>query len=144
MDTKTIYVKGALKSSYNHQEKDDNGNITGSTNVISIFTDGVQISDENKKELADFFQDFYKGKPAKWVPSWYKEKKDFIALKSTYNVPVKTEFDDKQMSFAQWVERGNIRGAIVTIKCNVKESAVYPNAMLVHTDGEPYDAFAEF
>ena len=141
-DATILYVKGALKSTYNHTEKDDNGNVKSSTNVISIFKDGA--TDGEGKDINKFFTDFYKGKNAKWIPEWFKGDKDFLTLKSAYNIPVKTEFDGRQMSFAEWVERGNIRGAKVTVKCNVKESSVYPNAMLVHEDGEPYDAFAEF
>ena len=141
-DTKVIYFKGVLKSTYNASEKDDNGNIIKSTNIISIYKDGA--TDGDGKDVGKFFADFYKDKNKKWIPDWFKSDKDFIALKSAYNVPVKTEWDNTQMSFAQWVERGNIRNAKVTIKCNIKESAIYPNAMLVHEDGEPYDAFAEF
>lgn len=145
-DTKTIYFKGTLKSTYNHEDKDDNGNVVKSSNIISVFSEDLEGFDADGKvfDVTDFFNTFYKGKTAKWVPDWYKEKKDFITLKSSYNVPVKVVTEDKQMSFAEWVERGEIRGAVVTIKCNVKESAIYPNAMLVHQVGEPYDAFAEF
>lgn len=136
-----IYIKGLLKSTYNHTDKDDNGNVAKSTNIITIFSDDAKIDD---KPALDFFKSFYDGKPSKWIPNWIKEDKDFIAVKSSYNIPVKLEEEDRQMSFAEWVERGNIRGASVTVKCNIKDSAVYPNAMLVHSEGEPYDAFAEF
>lgn len=141
-DTKTIYIKGVLKSTYNATEKDDNGNIKSSTNIISIFRDGATDGDD--KDINKFFTDFYKGKNAKWIPDWFKSDKDFLAIKSAYNIPVMTEWDNKQMSFAEWVDRGSIRGAKVIVKCNVKESAIYPNAMKVVEDGEPYDAFAEF
>lgn len=136
-----VYIKGLLKSTYNHADKDDNGNIIKSTNIITIFSDDATIED---KPAMEFFKSFYDGKPSKWIPNWIKEKKDFIAVKSAYNIPVMIEDEQKQMSFAEWVERGNIRGASVTVKCNIKDSAVYPNAMMVHTEGEPYDAFADF
>lgn len=141
-DATIIYLKGSLKSSYNATEKDDNGNIIKSTNIVSIYKDGA--TDGDGKKAIDFFTGFYKGKNQKWLPDWFKSDKDIIVVKSAYNIPVMTEWDKKQMSFAEWVERGNIRNAKVTIKCNVKESAIYPNAMMVHEDGEPYDAFAEF
>lgn len=141
-DTTTIKFEGTLKSSYNHTEKDDNGNVIKSTNVISLFNDGLTV--DGSSNVREFFDKFYDGKAKKWIPDWYKDNKDFIAVKSAYNVPVKIDDEDKQMSFAEWVERGNIRGAKVIVKCNVKESAIYPNAMLVLSEGEPYDAFAEF
>jgi hypothetical protein len=143
-DTRTIYVTGTLKSTYNHVDKDDNGNVTKSTNIITVFKDGAKIIENEKDiDINKFFDDFYKGKSAKWIPDWYKNGKDFISIKSGYNIPVKID-NEMQMSFAEWVERGNIRGAEVVIKCNVKESAIYPNAMLVKSEGEPYDAFANF
>lgn len=138
----TVKFEGLLKSSYTHTEKDDNGNVKSIKNTISLFKDGLIVDGSDK--VKEFLDGFYSGKAKKWVPEWYKNDNDFIVVKSAYNIPVKLEDEDKVMSFAEWVERGNIRGAKVTVKCNVKESAIYPNAMLVHIEGEPYDAFADF
>ena len=56
-DTQTIYIKGALKSSYNATEKDDNGNIKSSHNIITIFKEGATDGDD--KDINKFFDVFY-------------------------------------------------------------------------------------
>lgn len=141
-NNETIKFDGFLKSAYNHTDKDDNGNISKSTNIISIFR--KDLSCTASVPVEEFFDAFYEGKAKKWIPDWYKENKDFFTVKSSYNIPVMIDEEKKQMSFAEFVERGNIRDAHVVLKCNVKDSAIYPNALLVLEEGKPYDAFENF
>ena len=143
MDKKVIYFKGTLKSSFSADEKDDNGNVIGISNNINLFIDGLTVDGSDK--VGEFFAGIFKNTAKKYVPTWFKEDKDYCKFKSRYNIPVKVESEDKQLTFAQWVDRGEIRGASVTLKCNlVNGSVLYPSAMLVHEVGEVYDAFAEF
>lgn len=138
-----VYFKGTLKSSFSVDKKDDNGNVTGITNVVGLYRDGLTVDDSDK--IDEFFKGIFKNTAKKYIPDWYKDGKDFASFKSSYNIPVKIEEEDKQLSFAEWVERGEIRGALVTLKCNLRNgSVVYPSALLVHKIGEPYDAFADF
>ena len=138
----TIIIEGSLKSAFSHEEKNEDGSIVKVTHVLSVYRPGVKIDGSEKAN--EFFDGFYDGKPAKYVPSWHKEKKDAIVLKSAYNVPVKIEDSGERLSFDDFVERGLIRNASVQIKCNVKEQAIYPSAVKVITDGEEYDPFADF
>lgn len=143
MDKKVIYFKGTLKSSYSADDKDDNGNVIGIVNTVSLYRDGLTVDDSDKAN--EFFEGCFKNTTKKYQPNWWKEGKDACSFKSRYNVPVKIEDTEEQMTFAQWVDRGEIRGALVTLKCNlVNDSVIYPSAMLVHKVGEPYDAFADF
>lgn len=143
MDKKVIYFKGKLKSSFSADEKDDNGNVIGISNNINLFLEDLTVDGSDK--VGEFFAGIFKNTAKKYVPTWFKEDKDYCKFKSRYNIPVKIENEDKQMTFAQWVDRGEIRGAEVTLKCNlVNGSVLYPSAMLVHEVGEVYDAFAEF
>lgn len=143
MDKEIIYFKGTLKSSFTADKKDDNGNVTGISNVISLYRDGLTVDGSDKVD--DFFQGIFKNTAKKYIPSWFKEDKDSAIFKSSYNVPVMIEETEEQMSFAEWVNRGEIRGALVTLKCNIRNgSVIYPSAMKVHKLGEPYDAFADF
>lgn len=143
MDKKVIYFKGTLKSSYSADDKDDNGNVIGIVNTVSLYRDGLTVGDSDKVD--EFFEVCFKNTAKKYQPNWWKEDKDACSFKSRYNVPVKIEDEDEQMTFAQWVDRGEIRGALVTLKCNlVNDSVIYPSALLVHKVGEPYDAFADF
>lgn len=145
----TIKLVGRMRSAYNVQTKDDNGNVEKSTNIISLFRDGLVVdkgtmTTEGNEEVNDFFAELYKNTAKKWVPDWFKENKDFMQVKSGYNIPCMIKDDGVQMSFAEFVERGNIRDAKVIVKCNVKDSTLYPNAMMILEEGKPYDAFENF
>lgn len=144
----TIKFYGTLKSAYNAQEKDENGNVKKSTNIVSLFREGLKLEKDGKEitgeKLTEYFNKFYENTAKKWVPDWHKENKDFVSMKSGYNIPCMIEDEKKQMSFAEFVERGNIRDAEVIVKCNVKDSAFYPNAMMIVTEGKPYNAFENF
>lgn len=142
-DTKdTAIFEGVLKSAFTHTDKNEDGSVASCTHVLSVYRDGLLIDGSEKTQ--DFFDAFYNGKPAKYIPSWYKDGKDSITFKSAYNVPVKIEDSDERFSFDEFVGRGLIRGAKVQIKVNVKEQAIYPAAMKVLVDGEEYDPFADF
>lgn len=136
-----VIITGVLKSAFTNTRKNEDGQIIKETNVIMFSCEELRIDDN--MEVWKFFDDFYKGKPVKWVPKWYKDKSG-ITLKSEYNVPVMINETGERFSFEEFVKRGLIRGAIVKVKCNVKESAIYPSAIRVMEDGEEYDAFSDF
>ena len=140
----TTIFEGVLKSAFTHVEKNDDGTIVKSTHILSIFNDDDLRRDGfDHDEAWAFLDEFYSGKPAKYVPNWVKDKKDLV-FKSAYNVYVKIEDTDERLSFDEFVDRGLIRGAKVRLKCNVKDAAIYPSALLILEDGEEYDAFADF
>ena len=144
----TIKFHGTLKSAFNSENKNDNGNVVKSTNIINLYREGLQLEKDGETieglDLDTFFDDLFESVAKKWVPDWYKEEKDFISAKSTYNIPCMIDDEKKQMSFAEFVERGNIRDAKVILKCNLKNNAFYPNAMMILEEGTPYDAFEDF
>ena len=139
-EKKQIIIKGKLKSAFTHQKKNDDGAIISETNVLILFPEGQSI---DGSDFWGFFDEFFSGKGSKWVPNWYKEKSG-MNLKSEYNIPVMIVDTEERLTFTEFVERGLIRDAEVSIKCNVKESAVYPSAMKIIKDGSEYDAFADF
>jgi len=141
-DTTTTKFEGLLKSAFAHTEKDNNGNVVKVSNTINLFREDLKR--DGKDDVEQFYDDFYANTAKKWIPDWHKEKKDFVSFKSAYNIPCKIDGTGEQLSFAEFVDRGNIRGAKVILKCNVKDNAVYPSAMLVIEEGEPYDAFKDF
>ena len=146
----TAKITGVLKSAYNVEEKDENGSIKKCTNIVSLFQDGSSMETSNGMEFKDsdqvkeFFNDFYASTAKKWIPDWHKEEKDYMSFKSSFNIPCMIDPEKKQLSFAEFVERGNIRGAKVILKCNVKDNALYPSALLILEEGTPYDAFENF
>ena len=138
----TVIIAGVIKSAFTHVEKNDDGSIKSKTNVISLFADD-NLSIDGSPKIWEFFEGFYQGLAPKWIPNWFKERSG-ISLKSSYNIPVMIVDTGDRLSFEEFVERGLIRGASVQIKCNVKDSAIYPSAMKVIADGEEYDAFKDF
>lgn len=145
-EEKTTYViKGILKNSFVHIEKNEDGSFKGSTNVITLKKDVF-----NDADLVSVLNKIYEHTADKWIPSWFKDMSR-MTLKSSYNIPVKIMPDAKAedgeqgvLTFEQFVKRGYIEDAFVEIKCNVKDSALYPSAMKVLKDGREYDPFADF
>lgn len=104
------------------------------------------VISSNDKNLWKLFDDIYATAQKRWVPEWYKnrDEKNLIVLKSAYEIPFLINATGERLSMDDFIERDLIRGAEVKIKCNVKESCIYPSAVKVFTDGEAYDAFADF
>lgn len=103
----------------------------------------ISSSDDTLWKLLD---EIYKKAQKRWIPEWYKNRddKNLIVLKSAYDIPFMIEATGEKLSTEDFITRDLIRGAEVKIKCNVKESCLYPSAVKVFTDGEAYDAFADF
>ena len=141
----TVKISGKLLSAYTHQESDEKTGEVKQTNILSISTDGVNIDGAKGEKFWAFFDALYDGVKPKWIPEWYKDRsKGKVTFKSRYNIAVKIDDTDDRMSFAQFVERGLIRNADVTLKLNVKDNTLYPSALLINEDGEIYDAFENF
>ena len=104
------------------------------------------VISSNDQKLWKLFNEIYEKAQKRWVPEWYKnrDEKNLIVLKSAYEIPFLIEETGERLSMDDFIERDLIRGAEVKIKCNVKESCIYPSAVKVFTDGEAYDAFADF
>lgn len=141
----TVKITGKLLSAYTHQESDEKTGEVKQTNIISMSTDGIDIDGAKGEKFWSFFDGLYDGVKPKWIPDWYKDRsKGKVTFKSRYNIAVKIDDTDERMSFAQFVERGLIRNADVTLKLNVKDNTLYPSALLINEDGEVYDAFENF
>ena len=139
-----IHITGVLRSAFTHEENNDDGSIVKVTHIITLFNDEhISIDDADPKKTWEFFENFYDGKPNKYIPAWFKDQTS-VVLKSRYNVPVQIFETGELLSFDEFVKRGLIRNARVNILCNVKDSGVYPCAMRIEEDGEEYDAFANF
>ena len=156
-ETVTIKIKGVIKSAFTHVDKNDDGTTRATVNNVHLFPDAVL--DGGLDEGGDVWKIFdvlYTHVSDKWIPKWYKDK-SCIKLKTGYNLPVQIADEDAEdykeliaehdkgiLTFGEFVQRGKIANANVIIKCNIKESAVYPSAMRVLSDGEVYDAFKDF
>ena len=152
-ETVTIKIKGVIKSAFTHVDKNEDGTTRATVNNVHLYPDAVL---DDGGDVWGIFDKLYEHTADKWIPKWYKDK-SCIKLKTGYNLPVQIADEDAEdykeliaehdkgiLTFGEFVQRGKIANANVIIKCNIKESAVYPSAMRVLSDGEVYDAFKDF
>lgn len=101
----------------------------------------VELSDKKKKELEDAFKDTGK----KFTPAWIKEFEGYVNLKTQYELPYRNvegaEFDSIEKGIAEGLKWMN---AEVKVSINVKEGAIYPNAIVFLSEGTAFNAFGEF
>lgn len=101
----------------------------------------VELSDKKKKELEEAFKDAGK----KFTPAWIKEFEGYVNLKTQYELPYRNvegaEFDSIEKGIADGLKWMN---AEVKVSINVKEGAIYPNAIVFLSEGTAFNAFGEF
>lgn len=100
----------------------------------------VELSDEQIAELKEAFKDSGK----KMTPKWVLEFEGYVNVSTEYELPIRT-IDGEEFMLEDAIADGlKYRGAEVKVSLNVKEGAVYPNAMIFLTEGSALNAFAEF
>ena len=135
-----VVLGGIVKSAFTKTKTTESGE-TITTNIITLYDSDLTL--DGSSNVWGFFETFYSGKPAKWVPEWFKNKSG-VTLKSGYDGPVVIVDTGEKMMFESFVNRGLIRDAKVEILCNVKDSAIYPRAMKVVVEGSEYNPFEEW
>lgn len=110
-------------------------------------TGKTKFSETIKNQLTILSEDFpydkvhaYDNVGAKLTPTWYKEKNGYINLSSIYDIPVKTS-NNRKATFAEWLDNGLCVGSKLKVSITEKDGAIYPVAVVVETDGEPFDPF---
>lgn len=92
--------------------------------------------------LTDYYAaigEAFKATKSAFIPSWYKEAKGFCNMTSDFDIPVRL-MDGTVLKFEQWVESNNI-GDIIKVKINIKDGAIYPQAIVVTAIGEHVNPF---
>ena len=101
----------------------------------------VKLTDKQMKELEEAFKDAGK----KFTPAWIKEFEGYVNLKTQYELPYRNvegaEFDSIEKGIADGLKWMN---AEVKVSINVKEGAIYPNAIVFVSEGTAFNAFGEF
>lgn len=89
----------------------------------------------------------------KFTPEWVKNFKGYVNLSSQYSVPVRQtvndNFDTEYKSIEDLIDGGfPWYGAEVKVSINLKNddknNAIYPNSIIILTEGTEFNAFAEF
>ena len=104
----------------------------------------VEITEDQLKELKEAFKDSGK----KFTPDWVLDPKGYVNVSTKYELPVRISFEDpirESNSIEDEIKSGLLAiGAEAAISLNVKEGAVYPEAINLLSEGTARNPFAEF
>ena len=138
---KTLVVRGLLCECRRTNKKFKNGKDSGEKLFVSL--KNVELTKEDKKMLVDVFATV----GSKFRPSWVTDFKGYVNTSTQFELPVK--FIDKEYkSVEEFITENDFpwKNADVSLALNIKEGAVYPKAMKIHSQGQevsPFDDFEE-
>ena len=106
---------------------------------ISLKLDSPLSSDIKDKILSILKID----KNDRFCPKWLKENdSEYINVHSKFNIPCQSVFKDRLLDMD--IETELFEGAEVILAIKVKEGGVYPHAIRVLKNGEPFNPFECF
>lgn len=98
----------------------------------------------SKDKLAEL-KEVYKDSGDKFTPEWVKNFDGYVNISTKFELPMVSPDGHKFDSIEDYIADGNaVIGATVKLSLNLKEGAVYPKAIVMLTEGTPYDPFEEF
>ena len=77
-----------------------------------------------------------------WCPSWLEDDSDYVNVHTKFDLPCQTE--GNKGTFYEITQDEVFEGAEVSLLLVCKEGAIYPQALRVHKNGEPYNPFEGF
>lgn len=100
----------------------------------------VELSKDQKKELESAFKDA----GPKFTPEWVKDFNGYVNVKTQFDLPCRDLDGEDHDSIESFIKGFAWMGADVQLSLNIKEGAVYPNAIIFKSAGKKYNPFAEF
>lgn len=98
----------------------------------------------SKDKLAEL-KEVYKDSGDKFTPEWVKNFDGYVNISTKFELPMVSPDGHKFDSIEDYMSDGNaVIGATVKLSLNLKEGAVYPKAIVMLTEGTPYNPFEEF
>lgn len=108
---------------------------------LHITLSNVELSKEERAELEEVFKDAGK----KFTPTWVSDFEGYVNIATQFQLPAKWVDGEKYEDIEDLIaEHTDWRNAEVRISLNLKEGAVYPKAIIFDSEGEEFDAFADF
>lgn len=134
-----MVIKGKLITC-KRQVKEFKGNKTKEKLFVTLAE--VKLNDAKTAELKEAFKDAGKN----FTPDWVKDFKGYVNLSTEFDLPCRDLEGVEHDSIEDWLvdTKFPFMGAEVKCSLNVKEGAVYPNAIMFLTEGTPYNPFGEF
>lgn len=139
MESKRIIVTGRVCEFRRTVKKFNNGK--ESENKLFVSLKGVELNDKKLEVIKEAFAEASK----KFIPQWVKDFKGYINVSTQFELPCRyngKEYKSTEDFIAD--ENFIINNALVRLSLNVKDSAIYPNALDIITEGEEIDKFADF
>lgn len=95
--------------------------------------------------MIDKLQEVFKDSGSKFTPDWVKNFDGYVNLSTKYELPFRDVNKVEYSSIEAAIENGlKWIGAEVKVSVNLKEGALYPSSLIMLTEGEAHNAFAEF
>lgn len=140
MEQTIIIVTGKICEFRRTVKKFKNGK--ESDNKLFVSIKDVQLNSKKLKICEDAFAEVPN---KKYIPQWVKDFKGYINVSTQFELPCRYK-GVKHSSTEDFIADENfiINNALVRLSLNVKDNAIYPNALDIITEGEEIDRFGDF
>lgn len=134
-----MVIKGKL-TVCKRQVKEFNGKSTDEKLWITLKE--VKLSDDKMAELKAAFKDSGK----KFTPDWINKFEGYVNVSTKFELPCKDPDGNEYASVERFIkeEKFPYMNAECKLSINIKEGAIYPNAIVFLSEGTPFNAFADF
>lgn len=109
-------------------------------NLLYITIAEADISEKKWAEIKEAFKDSGKS----FTPEWVKNFTGYVNLKTEFALPCKDPNGEKHESIEEFVKTFPWLSAPVKVSINLKDGAIYPNAVVFEGEGKDFNPFAEF
>ena len=138
-----MIFKGELVTCKREVKTFNNGDKSG--NLLWITLGEVELSDKQKKELAEAYKDTGK----KQTPGWVKKFEGYVNVKTQFPLPVRDPEGNDFDSIEDFIKNFKWLHAPCRLSVSIKtnddgEAAIYPKAIIFDGEGEAFNPFSDF
>ena len=138
-----MIFKGELVTCKREVKTFNNGEKSG--NLLWITLGEVELSDKQKKELAEAYKDTGK----KQTPGWVKKFEGYVNVKTQFPLPVRDPEGNDFDSIEDFIKNFKWLHAPCRLSVSIKtndegEAAIYPKALIFDGEGEAFNPFSDF
>ena len=138
-----MIFKGELVTCKREVKTFNNGEKSGK--LLWITLGEVELSDKQKKELAEAYKDTGK----KQTPGWVKKFEGYVNVKTQFPLPVRDSEGNDFDSIEEFIKNFKWLHAPCRLSVSIKtnddgEAAIYPKAIIFDGEGEAFNPFSDF
>lgn len=134
-----MIIKGKLITC-KREQKEFHGNVTKRKLYVTLAE--VELDKAKMNEIKEVYKDAGKN----FTPNWVKKFEGYVNLATEFDLPCRDLNDNMHNSIEDFIadKQFPYMGAEVKVSLNLKDGAIYPNAIIFLSEGKPYNPFAEF